>query len=77
MNYSKKDSFQMSRQVEKEVKSGELPQLVLSPILIYDPMSSPAFATSSASSPEFQKDGVISGLSILDMNVEGKIQNTK
>lgn len=51
-------------------------------MLIYGPVSSPAFffAASPASSPKFQRDGVIRELSAVDMNVEekreGKRKNT-
>lgn len=39
----------------EDVKSGELPQFPLSPILIYALMSCPSFATSPASCPNSRR----------------------
>lgn len=57
----------------REVKSGELPQLV-SFVYPLDLRSHvfPRFCNFSSFLPKFQRDGVICELSILDMNVEEK-----
>lgn len=78
-----KSSFQMSDKC-KDVKSGELPHFVS--FVHHVDLRSRVFprffffAASPASSPKFQRDGVIRELSAVDMNVEekreGKRKNT-